>query len=116
MFVAGSVGGSACAMQQSKALPPPCAVSGSDRLPAEVGGGEAICSAIRAALREQSSGTGYAVRVTVESASSLSARVTLSDGRTLPRQRMAVSDRQLNPASIKRFAAAVANAVAGSGP
>ena len=111
--VTGSIGGSACAMGQPTARLPHCAVSGADKLPSAVGGEDAICSAIRAALQDQPDGAGVAVEVKVLSASSLAARIRLRDGRTLPEQRMAVSDRQLNRGSIERFAAAIAGAVAG---
>jgi len=114
LSMACAIGGNACAMDQQRAESPHCVVSGADRLPAEVGGGDAICSAIRAAVREKAPGADYGVEVEVVSASALAARVTLKDGRTLPEQRMAVSDRQLNPGSIERFAAAIAGAVAES--
>lgn len=112
IFMAGVTGGSACAMERPVAQSPQCTVSGADKLHAEAGGAEAICSAIRAAAREKAPGTGFRIEVRVISASSLSARITLADGRLLPEQKMAVSDRQLNPGSIQRFAAAIAVAVA----
>jgi hypothetical protein len=112
--MAFAIGGSACAMARPGAGRAKCVVSGADKLPAEAGGDEAICSAIRAATRDRAPAADYWVEVEVLSASSLAARVRLKDGRTLPEQRMAVSDRQLNPGSIERFAAAIANAVAGS--
>jgi hypothetical protein len=101
-------------MAQPTAESAQCTVIGADRLPAEAGGGDAICSAIRAAAREKAPGADYGVEVEVVSSSSLAARVTLKDGRALPEQRMAVSDRQLNSASIERFAAAIAGALAES--
>lgn len=113
--MACAIGGNACAMGQPRAELAHCTVVGADRLPAEVGGGDTICSAIRVAVREKAPGAAYGVEVEVVSASALAARVTLKDGRMLPEQRMAVSDRQLNPGSIERFAAAIAGAVAGSG-
>ena len=91
---------------------PQCTVIGAEKLPAEAGGGEAICQAIRSAAREKAPGAAFTVEVEVLSASSLAARLSLKDGPTLPEQRMAVSDRQLNPGSIERFAAAIAVAVA----
>lgn len=101
-------------MGQPAAESPVCVVSGADKLPAEVGGGDAICAAIRTAAGARAPGAAFAVEVRVESASSLAAQVRLKDGRSLPEQKMEVSDRQLNPRSIERFAAAVAEAVAGS--
>jgi hypothetical protein len=101
-------------MDQRSAERPQCLVRGAEKLPAEVGGGNAICSAIVAATRATAPGADYKVEVEVESASALVARVTLKDGRTLAEQRLTVSDRQLNAGSIERFAAAIAGAVAGS--
>lgn len=85
-----------------------CQVSGAGQLPSESGGSDAICAAIQDAARKQAPGIAFSVEVRVQSASSLSAIVRLDDGRMLPEQRMAVSDRQLNRGSIERFAAAVA--------
>jgi hypothetical protein len=111
--MAGAIGGSACAMQRPVAEPTQCAVIGANKLPAGLGGGEAICAAIRAAVRERGP-TDFAVEVRVESASAIAANVRFKDGRTLPEQKLAVSDRPLNRGSIERFAAAIADAVAGS--
>jgi hypothetical protein len=114
LSMACAIGGNACAMGQPRPELTQCTVVGADKLPAEVGGEQAICSAIRAASREKAPGADYRVEVEVVSASALAARVTLKDGRTLPEQKMAVSDRQLNPGSIERFAAGIADALAGS--
>lgn len=89
-----------------------CAVEGADKLPSEVGGPEGICDAVRAAVNERAPGATFSVQVRVISPSSLAAVVTLADGRVLPEQKMAVSDRQLNRASIERFASAVAAEIA----
>lgn len=114
LAMACTIGGDASAMERPPAKPAQCSVSGADRLPAEVGGGDAICSAIRAATQQKAPGADYRVEVEVVSASSLAAHVKLNDGRVLPEQRMAVSDRLLNRGSIERFAVAIAAAVAGS--
>jgi hypothetical protein len=95
------------------AEPTQCAVIGADKLPADLGDGDAICAAIRAAARGRAP-ADFAVEVRVESVSSIAAIIRLKDGRTLPEQKMAVSDRPLNLRSIERFAAAIADAVAGS--
>lgn len=100
-------------MEQPEGALLQCSVTGADKLPAEVGG-DAICAAIRAAARERALGAVFAVDVRVYSASSIAATVRFKDGRTLPEQKMAVSDRPLNRGSIERFAAAIAGAVAGS--
>jgi len=106
-MAAVSVGGSACAMNQPNSGPG-CTVDGSELLPAAAGGADSICAAIGEAARSRAPGISFTVEVRVLSASALTAVVRLSDGRTLPEQKMAVSDRQLNPASIERFAAAIA--------
>ena len=98
-------------MGMSTAQSPQCVVSGADRLPAGLSGDD-ICSAIRAAARETAPRADYSVDVRVVSATSLAASIRLGDGKILPEQKMAVSDRQLNAGSIERFAAAIARAVA----
>lgn len=98
-------------MGQSTAEPPPCVVSGTDKLPAEIGSSRAICAAILDAVQQKVPGALRAVDVQILSSSSLSATVTLADGRRLPEQKMAVSDRQLDRGSIERFAAAIARQI-----
>lgn len=109
-----SASGSACGMTQSAARPDHCQVIGGDKLPAEVGGANAVCAMIEAAIREKAPGRNYGIRVDVLSPSSLAATVSLMGGPTLPEQKMAVSDRKLNRESVERFAAAIADAVAGA--
>jgi len=90
---------------------PGCKVVGASELPAEAGGADAICAAIGDAARTRAPGVSFAVEIRVLSASALAAVVRLEDGRTLPELKMAVSDRQLNPGSIGRFAAAIAEEI-----
>lgn len=111
--MAGSISAGACAMDRQRAESPRCVVRGAEKLPAEAGGSDAVCSAISAATRQRVPGMAYRVEVEVVSASAMVARVTLKDGRALADQRLTVSDRQLNAGSIERFAAAIAGAVAG---
>lgn len=94
---------------------PQCVVDEAEKLPTEVGGPETICTAIVAAAQTQAPGAVSSVEVRVLSASSLAAVVTLADGRILPEQKMAVSDRQLSRGSIERFAAAIAAEIAEAG-
>ena len=84
-------------------------------MPADVGGPDAICAAIQAAAQKEAPGASFSVEVRVLSASSLAAIVRLADGRTLPEQKMAVSDRQLGRGSIDRFAAAIAAEIGRAG-
>jgi hypothetical protein len=108
---AALAGGSACAMN-SPSIQPICIVEHGDRLPPETGGTAGLCAAIIKAAAEGTGGLPASVQVRVLSASRLSATVTLADGRVLPDQNMASSDRQLNSSSIERFAAAIAAEIA----
>jgi hypothetical protein len=94
---------------------PRCVVEHGDRLPPETGGAAALCAAIMKAAGERAGRLPATVDVRVLSPSSLSATVKLADGRVLPEQNMAVSDRQLNRQSIDRFAAAIAADIAKAG-
>lgn len=85
-----------------------CHVTGADKLPAEVGGADAVCAAIKRAVAKQAPGRGYSIEVRILSPSSLSAIVKTEDGRSLPEQRMAVSDSALRGSSVDRFAQAIA--------
>ena len=110
--VAGSIGGSACAMGQPSSVDMPvCTVSGADKLSADLSR-EAVCVAIIGAVVQKAPGTLRSVDVEVNSASSLSATVKLADGRVLAKQNVAASDRPLGRGSIERFAAAIAEQVA----
>ena len=114
IMAAASAGGSACAMN-SLDQGAGCRVVGAGQLPAETGGADAICAAIRSAAQQQAPGVSFSVEVRVLSASSLAAAVSLADGRTLPEQKFAVSDRLLNRGSIDRFAAAIAAEIGRAG-
>jgi hypothetical protein len=114
LAAAALASGSACAMSQPS-VEPACVVTGGDKLPPEAGGIGGLCNAIMAAIARQPADLPATVDVRVLSASSLSARVTLADGRVLPEQRMAVNDRQLNRSSIERFAGAIAAEIARAG-
>ncbi len=85
-----------------------CVVEDGDKLPADTGGAAGLCTAIMKAAAGLAGGLPASVEVRVLSASSLSAIVKLADGRVLPEQKMAVSDRELTRGSIERFAAAIA--------
>ena len=106
-----AVSGSACGMTQSAARPDRCQVIGGDKLPAETGGALQICTAIEAAAAAQAPGAGYSIEVRVLSDHLLAARVQMADGRSLPEQKMAVSDRKLSRSSIDRFAIAIGEAI-----
>jgi len=102
-------------MTQSTARSDHCHVIGGDKLPAETGGPRQICASIEAAVASQAPGAGYSVEVQILSDYMLSARVRMADGRTLPEQKLAVSDRKLNRRLIDRFAATIADAIGRAG-
>jgi hypothetical protein len=84
-----------------------CRVTGAEKLPAASGGAGALCAAIEAAVDQHAPKVRYDVEVKVLSRSRLAATI-LVDDRRLPEQKFAVTDRDLNSESIKRFAAALA--------
>ena len=88
-----------------------CHVVGGDKLPAEIGGGDWVCAAIARAAA-QAPGPAFSVEVRVLGASALAATLTTADGKVLPEQKMAVSDRMLGRDSIDRFAASLVSTVA----
>ena len=103
-----SVTGSACAMNAPSATEPAvCRVVHGEKLPPASGGAEALCAAIT-----QAAGKDFKVEVRVISASGLAAAVTMADGRSLPEQRLVVSDRPLSRSSFERFARSIAGEVA----
>lgn len=92
----------------------PCRVLGAEKLPAEAGGANAICVAVEDAVAAQVPKLRYAVEVRVLSRSALAANLE-AGGRKLPEFRFSVSDRELGPTTIGRFANSVADALARSG-
>ena len=88
-----------------------CSVVGAEKLPAEAGGADALCAAIREALSKQAPKARAVVEVRVLTPSMLAAMLVV-DGKALPEQKFAVMDRNLNPRSIERFAQSIANKVA----
>ena len=92
-----------------------CRVVGGDKLPASSGGSEALCAAITKAAAAQAEGGRFSVEVRVLGSSRLAATLTTADGRKLPEQRFAVSDRSLTKSSFERFARALAVEVAKAG-
>ena len=88
-----------------------CRVLHGDQLPADAGSADALCWAITRAISARAPHVRYSAEVRVLSKSALSATL-VANGRTLPEQQFAVSDRNLNLRSIERFAAAMAEEVA----
>jgi hypothetical protein len=91
--------------------PARCRVVAEEKLAGASGGAGAICTAVEKAIAAAAPNAHYSAQVTVLSPSRLSTSLTV-DGRTLPEQKFAVMDRDLNPASIQRFAQSLAAEVA----
>lgn len=88
-----------------------CSVLGAENLPAETGGADAVCAAIRSALQGSKPASGSSVTVTVRSPYSAAASISLSDGRVLTDVNVASSDRSMNQRSIAMLAEGVARQV-----
>ncbi|MGN6154999.1 MAG: hypothetical protein ACTHN4_04610 [Sphingomicrobium sp.] len=85
-----------------------CAVHGAEQLPPELGGEAGVCAAIGEALAPALSRAGIAasavaVAIEVKSKSRISA-VTSVDGKPLPEQNVAISDRSLNAGAVRMLA------------
>jgi hypothetical protein len=114
-FTAGAAFAAAAAMSHPvHGAAASCKVIGAATLPPGAGGEEALCRAVEQAVADAAPGLRYSAEVRVASPSKLSATITV-DGRALPEQTFAVMDRTLNPASIHRFAQALAAAIASAG-
>jgi hypothetical protein len=88
----------------------PCHVIGGDKLPPAVRQ-DVICTEIARAMTQRAAAVKYSVEVKILSPSRLSA-VLVANGRTLPDQNFAVSDRELNSGAIRRFAESLAGEAA----
>jgi hypothetical protein len=107
-----AAGAAACAPAMSASpAPVSCRVVQGEKLPAEVGGADAICSAIMRAIADRAPQVRYSAEVRVLSKSSIAVNIDVG-ARKLPEQHYSVMDRNLNPASIKRFAEAIAEQLA----
>lgn len=92
-----------------------CRVVDAGKLPPESGGADTLCDVIRKAAAAQELDDGFAVEVRVLSPAALVATVTSPDGRRLPDQRMASSDRELRKSSFERFAEALVRSAKAQG-
>ena len=85
-----------------------CTVTGGKSLPADSGGADALCAAIKRAVAAKAPGIGFKADVKVLSKSTLSAVIVTDDGRRVPEMRHQVMDAQLTGKSFERFANALA--------
>ena len=104
--------GSACAMTSPTSHKIDCRVVGGAKLPALSGGPEALCAAIVQAAATHAPNSRFSVEVRVLGRSSLAATVTTADGRTLPVQKYAVSDREIDKSSFEWFGKVLAGEAA----
>jgi hypothetical protein len=88
-----------------------CRVIGGEKLPASTGGAAGICAAIEKAVATHAPTVPYSAEVRVLSKSALAAKL-VANGRNLPEQNLAVSDRDLSAGSIERFARSLAEIIA----
>ena len=112
LAVAGFVSASgACAMTAPSSDKARCVVIGGEKLPAETGGADALCDVIRSAVAKEAPNARVTIEVRVLTTASLATKLNV-EGKALPEQKFAVMDRQLNRASIERFARSIATKVA----
>lgn len=120
MAIAGAAalavtGGSACAMNNTAGETIRCSVIGAEKLPSEVGGADAVCSALAAAAVPAARSAGISesalsVTVTVSSPSVATAVATVGTV-ALPEQTVGVSDRDLSKSAIEMLARALASQI-----
>jgi hypothetical protein len=90
----------------------PCRVIGGEKLPAATGGPTEVCAAFARAIAAHAPKLRYTAEVRVLSKSGLAVKV-VANGRTVADQRFSIMDKDLNAASIQRFAETIAAQVAG---
>ena len=88
-----------------------CQVVGGKKLPAGSGGSKALCAEIERAVAKLAPSAHYNAEVTVLSKSRLAATLVVN-GRTLPEQRFAIMDSDLDAGAIQRFAHSLATEIA----
>ena len=91
-----------------------CRVLGAEKLPSAAGNGDDLCAAIERAVAEKAPKVRYTAEIRVISPSRLAAMLIVN-GRSLPEQKFAVSDRNLCSKSIQRFADALALEISKAG-
>lgn len=84
-----------------------CRITGAGKLPAELGGADAVCAAIGGPLSQVQQKPAM-VEVTVLSPFLLRATVTAADGRRLPPFAVGSSDRTLSPRSLRMLGEVIA--------
>jgi hypothetical protein len=80
-----------------------CSVVAGEKLAATSAGAALLCSEVERAIASAAPGASYRVQIKVLSPSRLVA-ILVVNGRTLPEQHFAITDRELNRGAIERFA------------
>ena len=88
-----------------------CAFIGSEKLPAQTGGENAVCAEVERAITSLAPNVSYSAEIKVLARSRLAATLVVN-GRTLPEQKFAIVDRDLDSPAIRRFAQSLASEVA----
>lgn len=88
-----------------------CQVIGAEKLPAEIGGADALCAAVGQALQAVSPKPA-AITLDVVSRFKIAAMVTLADGRHLPAVNVGSADRPLGRTAIQMLADGIAAHIA----
>ncbi len=109
-IAAGVLGGNAPAMGRS-ADDNMCRVTGAHKLPAELGGADALCAAAARAI-ESVSPRPKAIEIKVVSPFMISATIILFDNRRLPVIKIASSDRPLGRKAIQMLTDSIAAQIA----
>ena len=110
-ILSGLVPAGACAMSSAGQAQPHCRVVAGEKLPASSGGAEAICAAIEAAVAAEAPNARFTAEVKVLKPWMLATSLVVN-GKALPEQKFAVTDRELTRSSIKRFATSIAAKIA----
>ena len=111
-FGAGAlIGATACAMTPPSSSGIDCTLVGSDKLPASAGPADTICNRIRSIVAANAPASGVSLTVQVHTSYFISAAATLADGRTLPEQKVAISDAELNQGAVEMLAQGLARQI-----
>ena len=105
------IGATACAMTPPSATSIDCTLVGADKLPASAGPSDTLCNRIRSAIASSAPASGVSVTVQVHTSHFISAAATLADGRTLPEQKVATSDADLNERAVEMLANGLARQI-----
>jgi hypothetical protein len=90
---------------------PRCTVLGSEKLPVQTGGENAICGEVEQAITSLALNVSFSAEIKVLARTRLAATLVVN-GRTLPELKFAIVDRDLDSAAIRRFAQSLASEVA----